>query len=139
MLLSDSSVPSRSSAIPSRALRANTNSELERIVRDNLHDPVVLRAVLVALKGRTRKKAIALRTEICERLGLDHVTGAPSPGMPIWERAAEAPRKPWYRKWSFALTMLGFVGAGVLHGVGFHLWQMVHQGLLSLGERFQLF
>ena len=56
-----------SNSISARALQAKTNSELERIARDNVHDPAVLGAVHRALKGRTRKRAVRLRTEIREQ------------------------------------------------------------------------
>ena len=36
------------------------------------------------------------------------------------------------------LTLLGSVGVGALYGVGFRFWQMVHQQVVSLGERFQI-
>ena len=122
-----------------RGLRSKNNSELEEIVRENMHDTAVLNAVHEVLRGRSRKKAIKLRTEIRERLGLDRLTGVPLADMPIWTRAPLPPPKPWYRKWHYVLTMLGFVGVGAVYGVGFELWQMIHQGLLSLGERLQLF
>ena len=93
----------------------------------------------LALKGRTGKKAVGLRTEIRELLGLHRVTGAPMRDVIIWARAPEPPRKTWYRKWSYVLTLLGFVGVGALYGVGFHFWRMVHQEVVSFGERFQLF
>ena len=139
MYSSESSEPSRAKSISARSLPRRSNTELERIVRKNLHDPVMLGAVHMALKGRTRKKAVRLRTEIRERLALDRTTGAPMPNLPVWTLAPEPPRKPRYRKWRYVLMMLGFVGAGAVHGVGFPLWQMLHQELLSLGERFQLF
>ncbi len=120
-------------------MKAKTDSELERIVRDKRDDPVVLNAVHLALKGRTRKRAVALRAEIRELLGLDRFTGAPMRDVIIWTTAPGPPKKPWYRKWAYVLTLLGSVGVGALYGVGFRFWQMVHQQVVSLGERFQLF
>ncbi len=128
-----------SNSISARALQAKTNSELERIVRDNVHDPAVLSAVHGALKGRTRKKAVRLRAEIREHLGLDRSSGPPPPPLPTWTRAPLPPPKPWYRKWHYVLLLLGCVAVGMLHGGGFHLWQMIHQGVLRMAEWWQLF
>jgi hypothetical protein len=129
----------RSNSISARSLRARTNSELERIVRDNAHDAAVLSAVHRALIGRTRKKAVLLRTEIRERLGLDRSSGLPSRHLPIWTRAPLPPMKPWYRKSHYVLSLLGCVAVGMLHGVGFDLWQMIHNGVLRMAEWWQFF
>jgi hypothetical protein len=137
MSASGRSVP-RSSSIPASSLRAKTNSELERIVRNNIDDPEVLLAVHVALKGRTRKRATALRTEIRERLALDRVTGRPSLDKPIWTRAREPPRKPWYRSWFLTLAFAVCVVVGVQLGAGSAVWEMIHEGILHLGERWHL-
>jgi hypothetical protein len=129
----------RSKFISARSLRARTNSELERIVRDNAHDATVLSAVHGALKGRTRKKAILLRIEIRERLGLDRSSGLPSPHLPIWTRASLPQPKPWYRNWHCVLSLLGCVAVGMLHGVGFDFWQMIHHGVLRMAEWWRFF
>jgi hypothetical protein len=137
MLVSGRTVP-RSSSIPGSSFRAKTNSELERIVRNNIDDPEMLLAVHVALNGRTRKRAIALRTEIRERLALDRVTGSPSLDLPIWTRAPEPPRKPWYRSWLLMVAFAVCVVVGVQVGAGSAVWQLIHDGILHLGERWHL-
>ena len=119
----------------SASFRTKSNSDLEEVVRANLHNPAVLSAVHQALLGRTRRKAIHLRTVIEQQLAAAHVAGARGADIPIWTRAPELRN----RTWPLVLTLLGFVGVGALHGVGFHLWQVIHQGLLSFGERLQLF
>ena len=126
-------------SISARVLRAKTNSELDRIVRNNAHDAAMLSAVHDALKGRRRMKAVRLRSEIRERLGLDRSSGLPSLHLPIWVRAPLPPSKPWYRKWPYVLSFLGCVAVGMLYGIDFHLWQMIHNGVLRIIDWWQLF
>ena len=139
MLLSDPSVPRKSSAVSARRLKRKSQAELERIVRANIHDQAVLGAVHQALKGRRRKKAIRLQVELRERLGLDRLTGIPSTSMPLWTRASTPSRKSWYRKWHYVVTLLGFVAIGAFYDVGVLAWQTIHQGFLTMSEWAQPF
>jgi len=126
-------------AAATRGLRWKSNGELQRIVHENRQDAAVLGAVHGALNGRRRKKAIRLRTEIREQLGLDRVTGFPSPDIPIWTRAPARPRERPGRKWWYALALIASVAAGILLDVRFDFWRTMRQSVVQLGERWQVF
>lgn len=122
-----------------RSLRKKADGELERIVRENAHDPKILSAVEDALTHRSRKRADALRVKIHQHLASLRRRRSPPPDVPIWATAAPlSTEKPWYFKLRYVFLCAGFVAIALVNGFDSYLAQMIQDGVQSLDVRFNL-
>lgn len=120
-------------SVTPRSLRRKTDRELERIVRDNAHDPRMLSAVHYALKGRTGKRADSLKAEIGERLVLNRVAPSSAMDVPIWTTAVPlSTEKPWYLKMRYVVLCAGLVAVALVNGVDSYFVQLSYDSMQSL-------